>query len=156
MAQVYRTVGSLSQLLNEFRKRGITFIHSLDDISEFLSSYEKRISKVRNKITQRVQSDTIQTINELEKELNQLTNEYNSKLQINEESLTKEIDEIEKQINQYSTKTSNVFEKIYHHILINDLQLRKNSLMENFEKKRLRYKHIGNRLTSPHKFIKQF
>ncbi len=129
MAQVYGTIGTLVQLLWQFKKENITFINSLDDIISFPKEYDIRLANIKDE----TRSSIFREKENLNQKLLKTTNEYNAKIKEREQLLSNEKNNIDSLIKQYSVRADNIISQIFNSYKRYGLNKRKTVLFEDFE-----------------------
>lgn len=110
MAQVYRTIGSLSRVLNELRGGNVTFLNSLDDIISFDRDFDNRLHQIKEQTVKVVLDEK----DALKQKLADMSAEYDTKIIERQAILTKERVELEALQNQDCPNTRNILFRLYN------------------------------------------
>lgn len=129
MAKVYGQIGSLSQLVDEFNKRGISSINSLEDVDFFKKNYNHAAEQIKNKNREELQKN----IDILKADYESRVSDYEIKLKEVENNLLLEKDDIEAYLKKYTDNPPHFFNNFIEWYKFNKLSKRILILKNNFE-----------------------
>lgn len=144
MAQIYGTIGSLSQLLFQLKEHNITFLDSLEDIISFNNNFENRLLRVKEETKGHLLKEKL----DLKEKLIKITAEYGARVKEREDSLGAEKNGIDALINRYSIAKDDFFIRPFKFYKRYTLNKRKHILFTQFEEEVQRPLKNMNRLIS--------
>ena len=143
MAKIYGNIGSFVELVKKMN--GIYSPASLAEVTAFKNDFSKAPLRIRENAKERV----LEEISNLKKELEELSADYDEKLNRREELLIGEKNNLEQRINIYSARANNVIIRLYYFLKLRPLLKRKKLLDDHFEEERKRpFMDLENKILS--------
>jgi hypothetical protein len=129
MATIYGEVDSLDSLLSLFKKEGISFLLSLNDIISFKHNYETKIEVIKREVENELNLE----IEKMKQNVLTMNKDYDKKIEDRERLLIEERDQISKEIEEIVVKPKNIISKLFYFVKLHWLNKRKDLLFKHLK-----------------------